>query len=110
MPRKSKTRTRQRWRRICRTSGQITLQSPHWLPSQPHRKPESDLARSCAFFENEIRSAQNPPCLLLSRRHRRDKSNMAGLNVRLPQSAPSEVPVPGGEGEGIATPPERRDK
>src|SRR5260370_8953077 len=110
MPRKSKTRTRQHWRRICRISGQITLQSAHWLPSRPHRKPGSDLAGSCVLFENEIQSAQSPPCLLLSRRHRRDKSNMAALNVRFPQSVPSEALVRGGEGGGVAPPPNRRDK
>src|SRR5882724_3723091 len=102
MPRKSKTQARQHWRRICRISGQTTQQSAHWFPSRLHRKPESDLARSCALFENEIRSAQSPPCLLQSTRQRRDKSNMAALNARLLQSVPSEAPVPEGEGGGVA--------
>src|SRR5947207_4724246 len=107
MPRKSKTRAKQHWRRTCRISGQITLQSAHWCPSRRHRKLGSDLARSCALFENEIRSAQNPPCLLLSRRHRRDKPNTAVPDARLRQSAPLEVLVRGGEGEGVGPPPER---
>src|SRR5438874_11310619 len=110
MPRKLETQARQHWRRICRISGQITLQSAHWLPSRPHRKPGSDLAKWCALFENEIRSAQSPPCLLQSTRHHRDKPNTAALNARLPQSVPSEPLVHGGEGGSVAPPPERRDK
>src|SRR5260370_22433081 len=109
-PRKLETRVRQHWRRICRTNAQTRPQSAHWLPSRSHRKPGSNLARSCVLFENETRSAQNPPCLLLSRRHRRDKSSTAAPHARWGQSVLSEPLVPGGEGGGIAPQPKRRDK
>src|SRR5437660_7386375 len=109
-PQKSKTRVRQHSRRICRINARTRSQSAHWFPSRRHRKSGSDLARSCVLFENEIRLMQNPPYRLLSRRHRRDKSNTAAPDARLPQSVVSEALVHGGEGGGVAPPPERRDK
>src|SRR5260370_10463935 len=99
MRRRSKTRVRQHWLRICRINARTRLLSAHWLPSRRHRKPGSDLARSCVLFENEIQSVQNPPCLLLSRRHRRDKSSTAASDARFPQSVPPETLDPGGERE-----------